>query len=486
MPRHGGSPPVCYGSIAAGLRRLTCPFLDARADYMDDALPLIPAPYLTHVLWWFLVVWLASLGGVVGSFLNVVVYRLPRRMDVVLPRSACPVCRSGIRARHNIPVLGWLMLGGRCYDCRTPISIRYPLVELLVGALFLILAVRGPLAEGGNLPFASFRDAGRLWTLGLWLIYGYHLILLCTLLILALIEMDGDRRATRFPQVLLWMPLAIGVLAPLYDRRFHPLPWSERAADFFGGRFQLAALTEGATGVAFGLMFAAWTWAALGRGPLGRAGRWYALSGILLTGAFLGWQAVVTLTTSTTAAYLLLATASLLLPSLRRVNWTMILFALTASLIPFWKTLSGKFPILAAASPHAAFAELGVLAATAVVGSFLVAILPLSKIEIARPLPLRPIVPPSDLYRKREEEEEKLHDNEATVDSEPDALSQEAAPLATRKQPEKSHAINDPSWTSTEAPGAPADRHAHRAAKEAREPSHPPTPTTGDTANPDE
>ncbi|MFD7156090.1 prepilin peptidase [Kribbella sp. NPDC059898] len=82
------------------------------------------------------------LGLVVGSFLNVVVYRVPRGESVVRPPSHCPRCSRPVRNRHNIPVAGWLMLRGRCADCGLPISVRYPLVELTTGLLFAAVAVR--------------------------------------------------------------------------------------------------------------------------------------------------------------------------------------------------------------------------------------------------------------------------------------------------------------------------------------------------------
>jgi prepilin signal peptidase PulO-like enzyme (type II secretory pathway) len=78
------------------------------------------------------------LGSCVGSFLNVCVHRIPRRMSLLRPRSRCPRCGSPIRARDNIPVLGWLILGGRCRECRGPIPARYPAVELAVGAVFAL------------------------------------------------------------------------------------------------------------------------------------------------------------------------------------------------------------------------------------------------------------------------------------------------------------------------------------------------------------
>jgi leader peptidase (prepilin peptidase)/N-methyltransferase len=74
-------------------------------------------------------------GACTGSFLNVCVYRIPRRLSLLRPGSFCPRCRTGIRPRDNIPVLGWLMLRGCCRSCREPISARYPLVEFSTGLL---------------------------------------------------------------------------------------------------------------------------------------------------------------------------------------------------------------------------------------------------------------------------------------------------------------------------------------------------------------
>lgn len=88
------------------------------------------------------VVGCALLGLLIGSFLNVVVWRVPRGESVVSPPSACPGCNTAIRPRDNVPVASWLLLKGRCRDCSAPISKRYPLVEAGCAALFVVMALR--------------------------------------------------------------------------------------------------------------------------------------------------------------------------------------------------------------------------------------------------------------------------------------------------------------------------------------------------------
>ena len=79
------------------------------------------------------------LGSVIGSFLNVVIHRVPLEESVVFPNSACPKCKNAIKPYDNLPVLSWLALGGKCRNCKNPISPRYPAVELLTGLLFLLV-----------------------------------------------------------------------------------------------------------------------------------------------------------------------------------------------------------------------------------------------------------------------------------------------------------------------------------------------------------
>ena len=81
------------------------------------------------------------LGAVVGSFLNVVIHRVPAGLSVVRPPSACPACSSPVRAYDNVPVLSWLVLRAKCRDCGAPISARYPLVELGTAAAFVVVSI---------------------------------------------------------------------------------------------------------------------------------------------------------------------------------------------------------------------------------------------------------------------------------------------------------------------------------------------------------
>ncbi len=94
----------------------------------------------TTIAFWF--------GSVYGSFLNVVIHRLPREESLVRPRSRCPRCKTPIAWYDNVPILSWLILGGRCRRCRKPISPRYPLVEAATGLLAAALQRRWADAPG--------------------------------------------------------------------------------------------------------------------------------------------------------------------------------------------------------------------------------------------------------------------------------------------------------------------------------------------------
>lgn len=100
----------------------------------------------------------AALGLAVGSFLNVAVYRVPRGESVSYPASHCPSCQTPLKRRHNVPVLSWLLLRGRCAFCHGRISPRYPIVEAATGALFAAIAA-------GYWPCAVLAVVAGLWLL---------------------------------------------------------------------------------------------------------------------------------------------------------------------------------------------------------------------------------------------------------------------------------------------------------------------------------
>jgi leader peptidase (prepilin peptidase)/N-methyltransferase len=85
----------------------------------------------------FFLAWIALIGLVVGSYLNVLIHRIPRGKSTVLPRSSCPWCQGPIRARDNLPVVSFLLLRGRCRNCGAPIAWRYPIIEALTALLFV-------------------------------------------------------------------------------------------------------------------------------------------------------------------------------------------------------------------------------------------------------------------------------------------------------------------------------------------------------------
>ena len=92
------------------------------------------------------------LGLLIGSFLNVCVYRMPRDLSVVHPRSFCPSCKTPVASYDNIPVISWLLLGRACRHCRAPIHWRYPLLELITGVLFFAAVMyAGPTALAAKL-----------------------------------------------------------------------------------------------------------------------------------------------------------------------------------------------------------------------------------------------------------------------------------------------------------------------------------------------
>jgi len=91
----------------------------------------------------------------VGSFLNVLIYRIPENKSILNPPSSCPKCNNRLKWYHNIPILGWVMLGGKCAYCKEKISAQYPIVELINGIIWIAIFLKiGPV---WYLPFVMLR-----------------------------------------------------------------------------------------------------------------------------------------------------------------------------------------------------------------------------------------------------------------------------------------------------------------------------------------
>jgi leader peptidase (prepilin peptidase) / N-methyltransferase len=220
----------------------------------------------------------ASLAGLLGlaagSFANVVIHRVPRRESVARPGSRCPSCGAPIAWRDNVPVVGWLLLRGRCRTCRAPISARYPLVELAMGALWFLLTLR--LVAGG---------------LG-WAVPAY-LALAFICLVLAVIDASTRLLPNRitypaFPVLLgLLLVASLGLgdvkLAPTLGLALGWLSWGTVAVGVFAG-----FLLGGLAGVAAILVLGLTRKSLLPFGPWLVAG---ALLGVLAGGDVAAWYA---------------------------------------------------------------------------------------------------------------------------------------------------------------------------------------------------
>lgn len=251
---------------------------------------------IAEVPWYgnaLIAIWLWCLGANVGSFMNVVVYRLPVGASVVSPRSRCPQCGHFIRWYDNLPVASWFLLRGRCRDCGLPIAARYPLVEALVAALFLVVAFLGPIAmlnDSGRLPPPPARGQTML---SLCLMYGLHMMLLCTLACASLMRSDGH-----VPPARLFGPAAaVGLAAPLAWPALRPVPVHALPglAPWLGGMWDgLAGL---AGGTALGLFVERASRVAEEERP--------DVASFAVTGIVLGWQAVCGIACLATAVQLL-------------------------------------------------------------------------------------------------------------------------------------------------------------------------------------
>jgi len=149
---------------------------------------------------WIWFVFIFAFGCCVGSFLNVVIYRLPRDESLVKPGSACPACGKHIRSYDNIPLISWLVLGAKCRYCKAPISVRYFVIELLTGLVFLglfILYFHTDLRAG----IPSFLKGG-------WFIWLLHIILLAALIAVSAIDLE----LWVIPLSVCWFVTAVGLI----------------------------------------------------------------------------------------------------------------------------------------------------------------------------------------------------------------------------------------------------------------------------------
>lgn len=186
-------------------------------------------------------------GAMVGSFLNVCIHRLPKEESIVLPRSRCPACQSPIRAWDNIPLLSFLLLRGCCRVCRRPISWRYPLVEALTAALFVLTVSR----------------------FGVTVKSAFLLAFLCGLVVVSFIDLDHQI----IPNVITLPGIPLGLIGGLLVRE--PPLLDRLLGTLAGAGFLYLVLFYG--GALYGQE-------AMGEGDLNL---------IALVGAFLGWKAVV-------------------------------------------------------------------------------------------------------------------------------------------------------------------------------------------------
>jgi leader peptidase (prepilin peptidase) / N-methyltransferase len=106
-----------------------------------------------EIFWLFMVF---VFGGAVGSFLNVVIYRIPKGESIVFPSSHCQSCNTPLKWYHNIPILSWVVLGGKCAFCKAPIATQYPMIELISALLAVILYLKLGLVWHMPFVFASF------------------------------------------------------------------------------------------------------------------------------------------------------------------------------------------------------------------------------------------------------------------------------------------------------------------------------------------
>jgi leader peptidase (prepilin peptidase)/N-methyltransferase len=216
----------------------------------------------------FVYVFAFLMGATWGSFLNVVIYRLPRGLSLVRPASRCPGCETPIKARDNVPILGWLWLRGKCRACGMKISARYPLIELLMGLLSLGLAVK---VFHGRLAFEHVAV--------LAVPYAFLFVFLAALVALFFIDLD----VTELPPEITIPGIGVGVLGAWLTDKAGAL--ATFAPNVTVGDSLLGAVIGG--GVIL-LLFVGYL-LLTGRVGLGGGDLWM----MAMVGAFLGWECLL-------------------------------------------------------------------------------------------------------------------------------------------------------------------------------------------------
>jgi uncharacterized protein (TIGR00730 family) len=300
--------------------------------------------YLPDAMRLFLAVWLFAVGGCVGSFLNVVVLRMPAGIGIAGTGSRCPVCLHPIRWFDNIPIFSWLILRGRCRDCRTPISGRYPMVELLVALLFLGLGAAEGLSGGASIPRPV--DAPihfRFSPVEYWSIYAFHVVVIVTLLAAGLIERDRHPVAPR-----IFLPaLLVGLVASVFYPVVHPVPAILALTDttWFRG------LADAVIGCSVGGVMGLAIWPAASSQPWRPQAARTALLCAGMGGMYLGWQAIGPLMLVTSLLFLLSSIVGCLGTRLGRGPWSLHFVVCMVFYLVAWRWLLEWIPVVGASGP---------------------------------------------------------------------------------------------------------------------------------------
>lgn len=252
---------------------------------------------------WAVLMLLAALGGVVGSFLNVVIYRLPQGRSIVWPGSCCPGCNHPIRWYDNLPVISYFLLRARCRHCGMRISWRYLVVELAMVALFLLLARWEWMSGAEHLPLRPIR-IGSGWICSAWtgrelaVVYSYHLMFLCTLFAAAWIHQEHPQAELGIWVRLFWPATIWGLVAAFIWPTVHPVPGLGAGPEGWLGHLMglVDSLLGLAGGIGIGLLWGLVAGLLPGFSPKqGLSSSFWMpiVASAGLVGLYLGWQAAL-------------------------------------------------------------------------------------------------------------------------------------------------------------------------------------------------